>query len=184
MIISYPNVIFRWHNPRVGICGIEDYIKDFSEGRYGYELKAGQCVYMIKYHFEHHACYIYHAEIGEVTTEGITVTDWMEKGWHTDMAEAYRLVTNGVAFFPWKFKDADLEIEPCESLYGNYKAKDLLNGTARDEITTLVAGKTIPDGRGKGIFYQHGGWRTTASKYKDNLKNIVKLGQMELDLNV
>ena len=105
MIISYPNVIFRWHNPRKGICGIEDYIKDFSEGRYGYELKAGQRVYMINYCFEHHSCYIYHAEIGEVTTEGITVTDWMEKGWHTDMAEAYRLVTNGVAFFPWKFKE-------------------------------------------------------------------------------
>jgi hypothetical protein len=185
MILQFPNVVFRWHNPRRGVCGIEDYITDFEKGNYGYDLRAGQCVYMLIYHRDKKSCYIYHASISKVNKEGVLVSDWLERGWETDSAAQHNLLTeNGKAFFPWVYDGDNLEVEPCESLFENYKAKDLLNGTARQNEDKYIGDKLIRDPRGNGIFYRHGGWRTNSSRYKENLKNIVKLGQQELDLNV
>jgi hypothetical protein len=185
MILQFPNVVFRWHNPRRGVCGIEDYITDFEKGNYGYDLRAGQCVYMLIYHRDKKSCYIYHASISKVNKEGVLVSDWLERGWETDSAAQHNLLTEDCkAFFPWVYDGDNLEVEPCESFFENYKAKDLLNGTARQNEDKYIGDKLIRDPKGNGIFYRHGGWRTNSSRYKENLKNIVKLGQQELDFNV
>lgn len=176
MVIEYPNVIFRWHNSKQGICGIEDYITDIYKRKYGYNLEAGQAIYYICYE-SLQLCY--HAKIEEVTAEGVTISDWMEKDWRTDRAEIFR--HKDKAFFPWKHGDDDLIIQPCESFFENYSVKDLLNGTAPRSHDKLFNGKLIKDPRGEGLFYKHGGWRCN-SKYEVNIKNIVPLGQMELDL--
>lgn len=186
MIIQFPNVIFRWHNAKKGICGVEDYITDFYKGIYGYDLKTGQTVYIISYCGEgdYSKFYIYHAVIEQVNKTGVLITDWMEKGWEeNDPVEKFNFYEqNSKGWLPWKIGDCDLCIEPCPSLYENYKAKDLVKGTAREEVVKIINGKSINDGRGIGMFYQHGGWRTKARHYADNIKNIVKLGQMELEL--
>jgi hypothetical protein len=185
MIIQFPNVVFRWHNAKRGICGIEDYITDFEKGNYGYNLTAGQCVYMLIYHRDKKSCYIYHASIAKVTKEGVLVSDWMERGWETDHAAEHNLLTeDGKAFFPWVYDGDNLEVEPCESFYENYKAKDLINGTARLNNDKYIGDRLIPDPKGSGLYYKHGGWRQSYSKYHKNLENIVKLGQQELDIYV
>ena len=181
MVIEYPNVIFRWHNSKKGICGIEDYITDIYKRKYGYNLEAGQEVYYICYEGEKYIQLCHHAKIEEVTREGVTVSDWMEKDYRTDQVAKYNLRHDDLAFFPWKREGLDLMIEPCGSLFEDYSAKELLEGTAPKSHDKLFNGKIIKDPNGEGLFYQHGGWRQ-GSKYEKNLKNIVKLGQMELDL--
>lgn len=184
MIIEFPNVMFRWHNSRRGICGIEDYITDFEKKRYGYNLKAGQCIYRFMYFIDHHNLQIYHASVCKVNKEGVWVSDWMERGWEIDPLMQEGLIDDGKGFLPWVYKETALEVEPCESLFENYSAKDLLNGTARENENKVIGDRIILDPRGDGIFYKHGGWRTNSSRYKANLQNIVKLGQMEMDLEV
>ncbi len=185
MIITFPNVIFRWHNARRGICGIEDYITDFYNLKYGYELTEGQLIYCIQYDgLSGHSFIMYDAEIAHILPEGLIIRKWQSQGWKTDDALYYGLVIeDGGAFLPWKFNDADLQLEPCPSFFENYKAKDLINHTARLNEDKFINGKWIKDRKGNGIFYQHGGWRTTQSKYKDNIDNIVKLGQLELNFD-
>ena len=185
MILTFPNVIFRWHNARRGICGIEDYITDISTCKYGYELQEGQKVYCIQYDgLSGHSFTIYDADIEKISDEGILINNWLTQGWKTDDALYYGFITESdKAFLPWKYKDADLQVEPCESFFENYKAKDLLNHTARLNQDKVVGDKVVRDPKGNGIFYKHGGWRTTQSKYKDNIDNIVKLGQLELSFD-
>lgn len=186
MILHFPNVVMRWHDNKRGICGIEDYIADFYNLKYGYELTEGQLIYCIQYDgLSGHSFIMYDAEIAEITDKGLKINKWLEQGWDTDDALYYGLVTeDGGAFLPWKFNDADLQLQPCPSFYENYKAKDLLNRTARLNEDKIIGGKLYADPKGSGIFYRHGGWRCNNKKYEGNIEHIVKLGQMELDLNI
>lgn len=180
MIIQYPNLMFRWHNPKQGICGTEDYITDFAKGKYGYELTEGQKIYMIVYEGERYIQLCYHSTIQSVNELGVTLADWMEKGWETDRIAKEGLCNEEIAFLPWKRDGADLLIEPCESFFENYSAKDLINGTAPRSHDKLFNGKVIKDPNGEGLFYKHGGWRSSG-RYEENIKHIIKL-QMELEL--
>ena len=182
MVIQFPYVVFRWHNPNRGICGIEDYITDIEKKRYGFNLMAGTKMYCITYDGLRRGFIMYHCKVDEINEAGILVTDWMEKGWNTDNAQREGFILeDGNAFLPWKMDDAVLQIEPCPSLYENYKVKDLIDRTARIQKFKEINGKMIPDRYGIGLFYQHGGCRTH-DKYECNFEYIVKLGQMELDL--
>lgn len=185
MLLTYPNVIFRWHNAKRGICGLEDVITDFEKMRYGYEIKEGQKIYLISYDdIIGRGLNIYSAEIIEINDKGILIDEWLTKKWITDDAEAYGFTREDYkAFLPWKYKGANLQLQPCESFFENYKAKDLVNHTARENEDRIVGDKTYKDPRGNGIFYRHGGWRTNASKYKDNIDYIIKIGQMELNID-
>ena len=182
MILTFPNVIFRWHNAKRGICGIEDYITDFEKLRYGYELKEGQVIYLISYDdVIGRALTIYHAEIVEINDKGIVIDGWLSQWWDTDDAAAHGFTREDFkAFLPWKYKGANLQLQPCESFFENYKAKDLVNHTARLNNDVIIGDKVKRDPKGSGIFYQHGGWRTNTSKYKENIDHIVKVGQLEL----
>ena len=186
MILQFPNVVMRWHNYKHGICGIEDYIADFYNLKYGYELTEDQLIYCIQYDgLSGHSFIMYETEIAHILPEGLIIRKWQSQGWKTDDALYYGLVIeDGGAFLPWKFNDADLQIQPCPSFYENYKAKDLLNRTARLNEDKIIGGKVYADPKGSGIFYRHGGWRCNNKKYEGNIEHIVKLGQMELDLNV
>lgn len=160
MIITYPRVCFRWHNPNKGVCGVLEPIKDFMEG-YGYNLEKGQHIYRISYNGD----IGYHCTIGDVTEEGILLDKWMEQDFKTDRFKKLGLVReDGKALLPWIVNGVEIEIEPCEPLYENYKVADLM--------------------RERCHFYQHGGWRQSVgvSRHSLNLKNIVVTGQYELEL--
>ena len=182
MILTFPNVIFRWHNAKRGICGIEDYITDFEKRRYGYELTEGQIIYCIQYDDIIGKNFImYHAVIEEINNEGVLINKWFEQGFNTCDAKTHNFTReDGKAFLPWKYKGANLQLQPCESLFENYKAEDLVNHTARLNNDIIIGNKIKRDPRGSGIFFKHGGWRTNISKYKDNIDHIVKVGQLEL----
>ena len=171
MIIEYPNVKLLWHNSKRGFCGLLEDIPDITKKRYGYNLEPGQEVYMVGYNLERSATY-------EDQKDGVKISDWIEKGWHTDKMAIFQDET-GDAFLPWKYKEEDLYIEPCESLFESYKVKDLIDGTAPRSRPKETGLKIIPDPRGEGWWYQHGGWRTI-SKYEKNIKNFVRLGQTTL----
>lgn len=186
MIIEYPHFMLRWHNNRRGICGIEDYISDVVNKKYGYDLKEGQYIYLINYDgLDGHALVIYDAVISEISDQGVKLKKWQTQGWGTDDALYYNLITeDGGALLPWTLKDGVLQIEPLPSFYEHYKVKDLVNHTARLNEDKIIGGKVIADPRGSGLFYRHGGWRCNRRDYEKNIDNIVKLGQMELDLDV
>ena len=177
MVIEYPNVKLLWHNSKRGFCGLLEDIPDITKKRYGYNLEPGQEVYMVGYYTNGHQ-YCYHVTIKEVSKDGVKISDWMEKGWHTDTMAIFQDET-GDAFLPWKYKGEDLYIEPCESLFEPYKVKDLIDGTAPRSRPREMEFKIIPDPRGEGWWYPHGGWRTI-SKYEKNIKNFVRLGQTTL----
>ena len=165
MILTYPKVKFYWHNANRGICGIEDEITDFKTGKYGYKLEAGQRIYRISYTFyEGTHCRVklcYGASIVKVSDEGILIDKWLEQGWNTDQFKPF-YQEDGKALLPWKYKDADIEIEPCVSLYENYKGSDLISGKCH--------------------FHRLGGYRVHPiyEEYGVNLQNIEVMGQYEL----
>ena len=177
MVIEYPNVKLLWHNSKRGFCGLLEDIPDITKKKYGYNLEPGQEVYMVGYYLRGHV-YCYHVTIKEVSKDGVTISDWMEKGWHTDGMQQFYTET-GDAFLPWVVEGEPLYIEPCESLFEPYKVKDLIDGTAPRSRPKETGFKIIPDPRGEGWWYQHGGWRTI-SKYEKNIKNFVRLGQTTL----
>ena len=75
--------------------------------------------------------------------------------------------------FAWSMGGRTLEVTPCEYLYEKNKLKDILTGNINKETQHAMLDF------GKGIWHKHGGWRT-GSKYEENLKHFVKLGQSEL----
>lgn len=176
MIIKFPKVCLYWHNPRKGICGIEDWVTDVEKGKYGYDLRPGAEIFSISNW--NGGGITYHITISEVTEKGIRILNWMTKGWNTDdVAKLGYCLEDGSAFIPWKDGDFQLCIQPCESLYENYKMKDLLSGEAKD-WTPKINKPWEPDlTRGEGIWYMHGGWRTKGSKYKDNINNFVAINE-------
>ena len=185
MIIAYPNLIVFYHNPRLGICGVEDLITDVKKGKYGYDLKDGSKLYRVDYMGDGlKAMTTYHVEIEKVTDEGLVVSDYFLKGGdRSDFLRDAGLGDGDKTFLPWKFKGADLLIQPIESLFENYKLKGIIDETTPKSNGFYRGDKWIEDERGIGYFYQHGGWRTNATKYKNNIKNFVALNeQLELDL--
>ena len=184
MILTFPNIVLRWHNNKRGICGIEDYITDIEKKRYGYDLTDGQRVYCIQYDgLTGHSFIMYDAHIEKADDKGLLIDEWFTKGWDTDDALEWGLVrADTKAFLPWELKDGVLQLQPCPSFYENYKVKDLIKHTARLNEDRVVGGKLYADPKGSGLFFKHGGYRTTNRKYEGNIDNIVKLGQMELEL--
>lgn len=184
MIITYPNLVTFWHNPRLGICGVEDLITDVKQGKYGYDLKDDSEVYRIDYIGDGlKAMTTYYVKIEKVTDEGLKVSDYFLKGGKTDFLIRAGLSDGNKTFLPWKYKGADLLIQPIESLFQNYKLKGIIDETTPKSDGYYRGDKWIEDEKGTGYFYQHGGWRTNYTKYKDNLKNYVALNdQLELSL--
>ena len=112
----------------------------------------------------------------EIRQDGLVVTHLLKKNGEGPVFCPYRKeVPSGGVYAP-----RDLYIEPCEHLYEKNKLADILAGTVRDE-DPRKPGERDDDKRRRGIFWQHGGWRTTGDRIsQENLHNFVKLGQQEL----
>lgn len=176
MIIKFPRVCLYWHNPKRGICGIEDWITDVEKEKYGYDLKDGAQIYCISNWFG--GLVAYRITISEVSDKGIGISDWLTKDWCTDdIAKWGYCLEDGSAFIPWEDDNFQLCIQPCRSLYENYKMKDLLSGEARD-WTPKINKSWEPDlTKGRGIWYKHGGWRTKGDRYSDNINNFIPINE-------
>lgn len=184
MIITYPKVCLYWHNPRLGICGVEDFITDIKSGKYGYKLTDGAKIYCADYWGDKpHAMTTYDLEVEKVTEEGIYINNWLCKGWETDNLARAGLAQEDKAFLPWNWNGLELVLQPFESLYENYKLKGIIEGTTPTSNGYYKGNKWVSDPRGEGYFYRHGGWRSKTSKYIDNLQNLVAINeQLELEL--
>ena len=184
MLIKFPMVCLYYHNRN---RNYEDWVRDVSNGKYGYILKPGAEVFRINYwHDSPGRCSQgYHCKIEEITDEGLLISKWMEHGWETDNFAILGLVReDGKAFLPWKWKDDwEICIEPCRSLFENYSMKKLLEGKAEESHPTKTSyGRIIPDPTGSGIWYEHGGWRRKTVPYMENLSNFVRADQYQTSI--
>lgn len=160
MIICGEQLALYWRNPKRGICGCFEIFKEIEKGEYVYNLEPSQTVYAIRYNGTNLECY-FDCKILEVSEQGVMITSWSTK--------------NENKFLPWNkdfhcpayskdLTSCSLKIEPCDELFEKNTLSDILSGQIVRE-----------DARnGKGIWYQHGGWRSSSS-YEINLKNFVKI---------
>lgn len=138
-------------------------IPEIEKEDYGYELLPGQKVYSIRYdgNLVNKEIYI-HPTIVSIDENGIGIKD--------------DLLNKNAKKLPWSKYGCNLYVEPCECLYEKNILENILKGNIKNE--TVRNGKIITED-GIGIWYKHGGWRTT-SEYKDNLKNFIRLGQQSI----
>lgn len=144
-------------------------LPEIVNGDYGYILRPGQLIKELRYRDTNYGCK-FHVYVREIMEEGIVVQRWMgEKP--EFLPWIYELPNGGV--YDWR----KLYIVPCDELYEKNSVEDILSGNIRLENYRMINGKEVPDGRGEGMWFQHGGWRTSVSSYRDNLKNFVKVEQ-------
>ena len=162
--------LYYWGYSRTG--GGPSNLPEIESGEYGYNLEPGQQVFAIRYYGTNMELY-FNADILEISDEGIKIKENLLKG--------EEVFCPWVKEFPSLYDRkimCQLYIEPCEELYEKNKLKDVLAGNIDNET---YKNNKIDTDRGCGIWYLHGGWRGT-SKYEGNLKNFVKLGQMEMEV--
>lgn len=165
--------LYYWMTTRSGSgpCNLPE----IEKGEYGYDLQSGQEVFALRYEHTNLECY-FGCVIHEVTEEGLLMSSATPK--------------ERVLFIPWEkefpipapkgpITKCNLYVEPCEMLFEKNKMTDILSGNIPKE--TWINDHLIKRD-GVGIWYQHGGRRAPVSKYQGNLKNFIKLGQMELEV--
>ena len=115
----------------------------------------------------------------EIRQEGLVVAHLLQKeGAKPILCPWQKELPNGGVY-----KLRDLYIEPCEHLYEKNRLADVLAGNVREEELRPPGRREITGPPDHGIFWKHGGWRTTGDRIsQENLHNFVKLGQQELDL--
>lgn len=140
-------------------------VPEIEKEEYGYELFPGQKVYLVRYdsYLINKEMYIY-PTIAVVDKNGIKIKD--------------DLLSTSPIWLPWVKDECNLYIEPCEVLYERNRLEDILSGNIKDK--TLRDRKVITED-GEGIWYKHGGKRTT-SIFESNLQYFIKLGQQKLSL--
>lgn len=133
-------------------------------------LRKGQLIQAIRYRGTNHNIR-FCATIQEIRKEGVLIKDYRETVFMPWVCN----LPNGGVIAPRK-----MYIEPCDWLYEENCIRDIISGNIQTEGYRLISGKKMPDGRGRGMWYQHGGWRTPASRYADNIQNFIKIGQFEI----
>ena len=167
MTITYPHLQVLWKNPNRGMCGLLENLPDIEKQKYGYRLEPGQRVCFIGFIVKG-APYEYNVRIEDVGACGVTVSDW---GWSEVGGRPIRnsfenfMQTDGSALLPWSCDGMPLEINPLDVLKDRLPLKDVLSGE-KDKIA---------DRWGAGLWYRHGGWRTSVSRYDGNREYFVRL---------
>lgn len=158
MIISGENLRLTYYNSKMGFIGLVMDVKD-KERTLAFDLQPGQKINSITYS----DCGVnkllnYHVKIKAVNEEGVRFEDWDGKEkfykWEITVSNSYG-----------KIEKLHLIIEPCEHLYEEPR-----------DLQELLDGRIQHD---EGIWYKHGGRRTT-SKYEENLQYFTLLGQQKL----
>jgi hypothetical protein len=155
MLISGKNLKLYFNN---GYEQLEN-LPEIEKAEYGYDLQPGQKIYSLSYTSSptgRGVIRTFGCTIEEVDDISIKITNYESKEKPIE--------------FAWSMGGRTLEVTPCEHLYEKNKLKDILAGNiARETFHPMMD-------FGKGIWHKHGGWRT-GSRYEQNLKNFVKLGQ-------
>ena len=174
IILSWPNISLYYMDRSGGWGGLREF-REIEKGQYGYRLTVGQQLQAIRYRGTNYEIFV-RPTVVEIRQDGLVVTHLLKKNGEGPVFCPYRkeLPSGGV------YAPRDLYIEPCEHLYEKNKLADILAGTVRDE-DPRKPWERDDDKRRRGIFWQHGGWRTTGDRIsQENLHNFVKLGQQEL----
>jgi len=175
MIISGNRLrLYYWLTTRTGsgYCNLPE----IEKGQYGYDLQPGQTVCALRYD-KSNALMVFDATVKEVNGKGILVSYRQRK-----QSGCYE---DAEIFLPWKHNllnankliPCNLYVEPCDWLFEKNRMADILSGKIPTE--TWIDEK-LEKSDGEGIWYHWGGKRTPVSKYAGNLKNFVRIGQMEL----
>ena len=174
IILAWP-IISLCYMDRTGSCGGYRIFPEIEKGKYGYRLTVGQKLQAIRYHGTNYDIFV-NPKVVEIRPDGLMVTHLLQKEGEGPVFCPYKKeLPNGGVYAP-----RDLYIEPCEHLYEKNKLADVLSGNARDEDPRRP-GRKDDIGKNRGIFWEHGGWRTTGDYIsQQNLKNFVKLGQQEI----
>lgn len=172
--LAWPNVSLCYMD-RKGAWGGFQVFPEIEKGEYGYRLTVGQQLQAIRYHGTNYDIFV-EPRVLEIRTDGLVVTHLLQKEGEDPVFCPYKKeLPNGGVYAP-----RDLYIEPCEHLYEKNKLDDVLSGKARDEDPQKPGHKNNII-LNKGIFWEHGGWRSTGDRIsQENLKYFVKLGQQEL----
>lgn len=144
-------------------------LPEIVNGDYGYILRPGQLIKELRYRDTNYGCK-FHVYVREIMEAGIVVQRRM--GDKPEFVPWIDELPNGGVYDLRK-----LYIVPCDELYEKNSVEDILSGNIRLEECQVINGKEVPDKHGRGIWFQHGGWRTNVSRYSDNLKNFVKVEQ-------
>lgn len=171
MIISGKNLrLYYWMYTKSG--GGPANLPEIEKEEYGYELLPGKILCALRYDMTNLECY-FRCKVLDANDEGLLIASFIP--------ERQQIFVPWVKVFPvpapkGPLIKCDLYIEPCECLYEKNKLEDILKGKIDDE--TVVNGKIITRD-GHGIWHMHGGQRTV-SRYEENLRNFISLGQQSL----
>ena len=135
-----------------------DNFPEIAKGQYGYILQPGQKVAALRYENTNQECY-FECTIIEVSEEGVLIKDYRNE---------YPVFVPWVKWFPIPAPNGPivkchLYVEPCDSLAERYSLKEILTGF---------------DGTGRRIWHRHSG--VCYSGYEGNLRNFIRLGQLEI----
>lgn len=175
-ILLWPNVSLCYMD-RSGSWGCLREFREIEKGQYGYRLTVGQQLQAIRYRGTNYDIFV-QPTVVEIRPDGLMVTHLLKKNGEGAVFCPYRKeLPNGGVYAP-----RDLYIEPCEHLYEKNRLADVLAGNVREEEYRPGRGDVEkPD---YGIFWKHGGWRTTGDRIsQENLRNFVKMGQLEMNMN-
>lgn len=169
LLISGQRLRLYYFDKIKGICGVIINLPEIEESEYGYNLEPNQELYALRYDAHHKTELHFDVKVEKVDEFGMYIS-------------GYRY---GSTFVPWEkeflnnkgvLETSKLFIEPCGVLFEKNKLVDILNNNiARETIRHNKRDSYI----GEGIWRYHGGRRGT-SKYENNLKNFIKLGQLDL----
>lgn len=171
IILTYPNAVLYYHAPGKPLSG-PSLFKEVEKGEYGYRLTVGQKLEGIRYHGTNYD-YFVQPTVLEIKKDGLVIEHWKSarKGVVQAFVSFKKLLPNGGGY-----EIRDMYIEPCGELYEKNNLVDVLAGTIAEE--SYFANGKWDEERGKGIWYQHGGRRTSGRD--DNLQNFIKMGQQSL----
>ena len=177
IILSWPNVSLTYMEHRNGMSCFAEF-REIERSQYGYRLTVGQELHAIRYHGTNYDIFVSQVVV-EIRQEGLVVAHLLQKeGAKPILCPWQKELPNGGVY-----KLRDLYIEPCEHLYEKNRLADVLAGNVREEELRPPGRREITGPPDHGIFWKHGGWRTTGDRIsQENLHNFVKLGQQELDL--
>lgn len=176
-ILLWPNVSLCYMD-RTGSWGGYRVFPEIEKGKYGYRLTVGQKLHAIRYHGTNYDIFV-EPRVVEIRPDGLVVTHLLQKQGEGPVFCPYKkeLPAGGV------YELRDLYIEPCEHLYEKNRLADVLAGTVREDHPRRPWEKD-DERHDRGIFWQHGGWRTTGDRIsQENLRNFVKMGQQEMNMN-
>ena len=183
MIISGEHLkLHYWMTTRSG-SGFANY-PEVEKGKYGYRLEPGQTISEIRYAGSNQVC-AFNCIVEDVDDKYLTVK---AHDYYKFVMDGRRMISmskeDETVIMPWvddlynggELIKCKMQIMPCNTVYQYWPIEDLLTGNVPDQ--DYEANGKVKE-KGRGIWHQHGGWRTI-SKYEGNLKNFVLMGQQSI----